>query len=434
MKGELCERDVEALTVHHCYILTFLTTTIKLTKETSLMNNDHLEQAKNRKQVFDKFLQIEQKVGANADKLAFLDRGIEQSKYKNSIPNYSQSLTRKPLQYTSYPVLGNIPYIDEQGLDFLHPQIEEACISLGKFEAGELKTIWMGRNPLKTAQFWSSTKIIPVVNTLSKIDQLFPQGDIKNLDLKDAKNITVKFPLDLAIQDIVSYQENLATSNSLAALFKRFETRSNLEAWFQKVTGNSTLKFQGDYGEQPTIQNPIIFDRTTQNTLIKAVTDTPKGDNLVSAYDLTRLISLIGWHAYLPAECQLPNLQQKTLNSLILAMGQDTARYVDVALETLGIQEVITAPVILSKMGYGNSETRQTVEACYMAFVQFIDPLALGNGKSAQFRTLALTLRGVIPVANFNDCTPEALQLDARMAAEVTEIMRRVITEELDAL
>ncbi|CAD5959129.1 hypothetical protein PCC9214_03067 [Planktothrix tepida] len=398
------------------------------------MNNDHLEQAKNRKQVFDKFLQIEQKVGANADKLAFLDRGIEQSKYKNSIPNYSQSLTRKPLQYTSYPVLGNIPYIDEQGLDFLHPQIEEACISLGKFEAGELKTIWMGRNPLKTAQFWSSTKIIPVVNTLSKIDQLFPQGDIKNLDLKDAKNITVKFPLDLAIQDIVSYQENLATSNSLAALFKRFETRSNLEAWFQKVTGNSTLKFQGDYGEQPTIQNPIIFDRTTQNTLIKAVTDTPKGDNLVSAYDLTRLISLIGWHAYLPAECQLPNLQQKTLNSLILAMGQDTARYVDVALETLGIQEVITAPVILSKMGYGNSETRQTVEACYMAFVQFIDPLALGNGKSAQFRTLALTLRGVIPVANFNDCTPEALQLDARMAAEVTEIMRRVITEELDAL
>ncbi|WP_254173904.1 hypothetical protein [Planktothrix pseudagardhii] len=396
MKGELCERDVEALTVHHGYILRVLTTTLKLTKETSLMNNDHLEQANNRKQVFDNFLQIEQKVGANADKLAFLDRGIEQSKYKNSIPNYPQSLTRKPLQYTSYPVLGKIPYIDEQGLDFLHPQIEEACISLGKFEAGELKTIWMGRNPLKTVQFWSSTKIIPVVNTLSKIDQLFPQGDIKKLDVKDAKNITVKFPLDLAIQDIVSYQENLATSNSLAALFKRFETRSNLEAWFQKLTGNSTLKFQGDYGEQPAIQNPIIFDRVTQNTLIKAVTDSPKGDNFVSAYDLTRLISLIGWHAYLPAECQLPNLQQKTLNSLILAMGQDTARYVDVALETLGIQEAITAPVILSKMGYGNSETRQTVEACYMAFVQFIDPLALGNGKSAQFRTLALTLRGVI--------------------------------------
>ncbi|MBD2484688.1 hypothetical protein [Planktothrix sp. FACHB-1365] len=398
------------------------------------MNNYHLEEAKNRKQVFDKFLQIEKKIGANADKLAFLDRGIEQSKYKNSIPNYPQTLKRKPLQYTSYPVFGKIPYIDEQGLDFLHPQIEEACISLGKFEAGELKTIWLGRNPLKTAQFWSSTKMIPVVNTLSKIDQLFPQGDIKNLELKDPKNTTVKYPLDLAIQDIVSYQEKVATSNSLAALFKRFETRSNLEAWFQKVTGNSTLKFQGDYGEPPAIQNPIIFDRTTQNTLIKAVTDTPKGDNFVSAYDLTRLISLIGWHAYLPGECQLPNLQQKTLNHLILAMGQDPARYVDVALETLGIQEVITAPVILSKMGYGSSETRQTVEACYMAFVQFIDPLPKEGGKSAEFRTLALTLRGVIPVANFNDCTPEALQLDARMAAEVTEIMRRVITEELDAL
>ncbi len=396
------------------------------------MNNYRLEQAKNRKQVFDNFLQIEHKVGANSDKLAFLDRGIEQSPYQDTIPDYPEYLTRKPLQYSSYPSLGKIPYIDEQGLDFLHPQIEEACISLGKFEAGELKTIWLGRNPLKTTQFWSTTKIIPVLHTLSKIDQLFPQGDIKNLDLKDPENATVKFPLDLAIKDIVNYQENLASSNALATLFKRFETRSNLEIWFQKLTGNSTLQFQGDYGEISAIQNPIIFNRETRNIIIKAVSDSPKGDNLVSAYDLTRLISLIGWHAYLPSGCQLPNLQQKTLNSLILALGQDTARYVDVALETLGIEQVITAPVILSKMGYGDSEIRQTVEACYMAFVQFIDPLPKANGKSAQFRTLALTLRGVIPVKNMGDTTQEALELDARMAAEVTEIIRRVVADELD--
>lgn len=398
------------------------------------MNNNPLEQAKNRQQIFDNFIQIEQKIGANADKLAFLDRGIHQSQYQKNISDYPRFLTRKPLQYSSYPSFGKIPYIDEEGLNFLHPQIQEACVCLGKFEAGELKTIWLGRNSLKTAQFWSSTKIIPVLNTLTQIDQQFPQSHINNLEIKDPKNTTIKFPLDLAIQDIVTYEEQLATSNALAALFKRFETRANLEKWVQKITGNLNLKFQGDYGEVPAIQNPIIVNRETQTILLKAASDSPKGENLVSAYDLTRLISLIGWHAYLPSESQLPNLQQKTLNSLIVAMGQDTARYMDVALETLGIEQLITTPVILSKMGFGDSETRQTVEACYMAFVQFIDPLPKAKGKSAEFRTLALTLRAVIPVANLKDYSPEALQLDARMVAEVTEIIRRVVAEELDQL
>ncbi len=37
-------------------------------------------------------------------------------------------------------------------------------------------------------------------------------------------------------------------------------------------------------------------------------------------------------------------------------------------------------------------------------------------------------------MANLKDYSPEALQLDARMAAEVTEIIRRVVAEELDQL
>ncbi|WP_052369569.1 hypothetical protein [Planktothrix agardhii] len=50
---------------------------------------------------------------------------------------------------------------------------------------------------------------------------------------------------------------------------------------------------------------------------------------------------------------------------MIKALGEDPARYVDVALKTLGIEQVITSPVILSKMGYGDSTVRQTVELCY---------------------------------------------------------------------
>ncbi|BBD56829.1 hypothetical protein [Planktothrix agardhii] len=119
---------------------------------------------------------------------------------------------------------------------------------------------------------------------------------------------------------------------------------------------------------------------------------------------------------------------------MIKALGEDPARYVDVALKTLGIEQVITSPVILSKMGYGDSTVRQTVELCYVAFVQFIDPLPNANQKPAEFRTLAITLRGVIPINNKEDFTQQALELDARMAAEVTEIFRRVVVESLDKL
>lgn len=398
------------------------------------MSSYSLEQAKNRKQVFDNFLKNEYEVGANLDKFAFLDKGFEQSPYQNNLQNYPQYLSRKPLQYSPYPPLGKIPYIDQESLAFLHPQIEEACISLGKFEAGELNTIWLGRNPLKTTQFWSTTKIIPVLNTLIQIDQKLPKCDINNLKLQNSENRTANFSLKTAIEDVINYKNKVGSSNALAALFKRFETRSNLEKWLQKITGNSTSTFQGDYGESPVFTNPEIVDSESKTTILKAVLDTPKGDNFVSAYDLTRLISLIGWHNYLPPQSQLPNLPEKNLNYWVKALGQDPARYVDVALKTLGLEQMITSPVILSKMGYGDSVLRQTVEICYVAFVQFIDSLPNTNQKPAEFRTLALALRGVIPINNQGDFTQQALELDARMAAEVTEILRRVVVESLDKL
>ncbi|WRH65054.1 MAG: hypothetical protein RSE13_13910 [Planktothrix sp. GU0601_MAG3] len=326
------------------------------------MSSYSLEQAKNRKKVFDDFRKIEHEIGANLDKFAFLDQGFEQSPYQNHIQNYPQYLSRKPLQYSPYPALGKMPYIDQESLAFLHPQIEEACISLGKFEAGELKTIWLGRNPLKTTQFWSTTKIIPVLNTLTQIDQKFPKYDVNNLKLQNSENRTANFSLKTAIEDVISYKHKVSSSNALAALFKRFETRPNLEKWLQKITGNSTLNFQGDYGESPVFLSPEIVDPDTKTTILKAVLDTPKGDNFVSAYDLTRIISLIGWHNYLPGQAQLPNLPEKNFNCLVNALGQDPARYVDVAFKTLGIEQAITSPVILSKMGYGDSTVRQTVE------------------------------------------------------------------------
>lgn len=396
------------------------------------MDQNRLEQAKNRAQVFESFLQMEIDHQANIENLAFLDRGIENSPYLDEVANYWDYLQKKPLQYKPYPKLGEIPPIQTEPLNFLHPQITEACISLGKFVDGELKTLWLGKNALNIAQFWSSTKIIPILNVLSKLAEQSKNFNSKNLVIQDSENSSVKFPLNLLFEEVVSYQEKTASSNALSALFKRFESRSNLEKWFQFLTGNQNLKFQGDYGEEPFIKHPEIFDQQTQNVILKAAEETPKGDNLVSAYDLTRIISLIGWYAHLPTESQLPGVTIDSLKDLIQAMAKDPARYTDVALEKLGIAKVIKTPVILSKMGHGDSEIRQTLETVYTAFVQFLMPSLKTQGKTSQIRTLAMTLRGVIPIKNMDNFTEESLELDARIAAEVTEILRRVVTDELD--
>jgi hypothetical protein len=107
---------------------------------------------------------------------------------------------------------------------------------------------------------------------------------------------------------------------------------------------------------------------------------------------------------------------------MVRAMGTDTARYTDIAFKMLGLESVISSPVIISKLGNGYSDTRKRNEIAYVAFVQFVDERPKAKGKPAKVRTLSMAIR-----AASNDM----VKLDARMAAEVTEIIRRVVTEEL---
>jgi hypothetical protein len=141
---------------------------------------------------------------------------------------------------------------------------------------------------------------------------------------------------------------------------------------------------------------------------------------------------MIGWHYHLESDAQFPHVNWKSLQPIIKGLGKDTARFVDVALEMLGLENQIRFPVILSKLGHGPSSLRQTIETTYMALVQFVDPLPKSTGNSAKLRSVAMTLRGVIPIQDLENFDDESIRLDARMAAEVTEILRRVITEELD--
>lgn len=398
------------------------------------MNKTLLEQAKNRAAVFDKFLQIELEQEANASRLAFLDRGIENSPYQAEISNYPIYLEQKPMIFRPYPHLGKIPKINTTSLDFLDPEIQQACICVGQFFDDHLETLWMGKNPLEKVQFWSTTKIIAALNILSQVNSKFPDTKVENWVFRDPETENSDFSLINAIADVVSYRKNIGSSNALSAMLKRFESRSGLEQWLIKITGNQNLEFQGDYGEDAFIQNPQLIDIIAEQILLSAVEEMPRGQNLLSAYDLTRIISMVGWHYHLNPEARLPNVTWETLKYLIPALGQDTARFVDVALDTLGLTDRIYAPVILSKLGHGPSQLRNTIETTYVAFVQFIDRLPSQGGHPSRLQTVAMTLRGAIPITDFEDYNQESIRLDARIATEVTEILRRLVSEEFTAI
>jgi hypothetical protein len=402
---------------------------------------DKLELGKNREQIFQEFLVLANSPDATADNPALLYKGVQNSPYELDINNYPIRLKylQNPaeLLFRPYPKVGELPQISPQGLEFIHPDIQEACICVGRLSDGKIKAHWMGRNALNKNQFWSGTKIIPLLNIVSQLNTKFPDVDIDNCAIGDSENPQKTVSFFNAANDIVSYQNKIASSNALAAMCKRFETWEGLELWVKKITGNQDLVFRGRYGELPYINQPRLYDLKTGNVLLKAAPETTIGDNLVTAYDLVRFISMLGWHHHLSPKSRLPGAQWNSLEALVRAMGSDACRYIDQAILALGLEKVVTSPTIISKLGDGFSDSRQSTEIVYVALVQFLDERPKAHNHPPVLRTISMTLRGV---KSFQETDPDkidsakkrdAIELDARMAAEVTEIMRRVITEEL---
>ncbi len=386
-------------------------------------------QSANQESVFQKLLTTARKTRLSGDDVAaFLHRDIKKSTYITQIKEYSNRLAAKyenqsiNSTYNNYPQRGTIPSIENQSLNFLDSVITEACVCLGKFDSGEMKTRWLGKNALTKNQFWSGTKIIPILNVACEAN-----SKVANLELESCYINDKKYNFIDIVLDIVSYQNKIASSNSAAAMLKRFQTPFGLENWLKSITGNQQLEFRSGYGETPFISQPSLFDRLTGKQILNAATTNLEIDkNYLSAYDLTRLMSMLGWHLHIDKSARLPSAQWHSLKDIIYAMGYDKARYVEVALETLGLEKTISAPVIISKLGYGYSNSRNTFEITYTAFVQFIDERFKSTNQFGKLRTLAMTLRGVKNPGN--DTWRE---VDARMAAGVTEIIRRVVTEEI---
>jgi S-layer homology domain len=404
-----------------------------------------LEQTKNRQKVFDEFLQ--QESGFNADKMAFLDRGIQNSPYKAELPQYPDRLREVPdgievvslgeiitltgsaktVTFTPYPTLGKLPVIDSTGLDFLHSDIKSACVCVGSFVDGKLRSHWLGKNATTNMELWSGTKIIPLLNVLSRTNDQFPAVDADNCVVRSRGSSGGHKFYDLAV-DLVNYKNAIASSNSIAAMFKQFDLPANLETWVKKITGNTSLQFRGRYGEAPFLQTPELWDGKTQQRVLTSPSPGSEGGNTVSAYDLTRLISMLGWHFHIPLEARLPGGQWDSLECLVRAMGNDTARYLDVAIDRLGLAGVVRSTVVISKLGFGRSSVRDRTELIYTALLQLVDKRPRSVNQPAVLRTVAMTL---VSAKDLNDANREAIGLDARMAAEVTEILRRVMTQEL---
>lgn len=428
-----------------------------------------LAQAKNRTQVFQEFLR--QQAGHNAAKLAFLDKGIHQSILEPHLKQYplylersvhqiarsSQPTTspskapslltqgklmaftnREPKQQpklkpdfaaslTRYPQRGTLPTIDTAALDFLHEDIPYACICVGDVVDGQLQVRWLGRNPLNNVELWSATKIIPLLELVDKMNSRTADADIDN-QLIRARGSKRGFSIYELAVDMINYKSSIGSSNSLAAMFKQFEAPQRLEAWLKGITGNQKLVFRGRYGEGAFINTPEVWDKRLKQVVLTATPAGQRGPNSISTYDLTRIITMLGWHPHLPPQSQLPGAQWKSLESVIRAMGSDSARYVDVALERLGLEQTMASPVVISKLGFGRSGQRNRTELVYSALVQFIDYHNCDQPGGLRLRTIGMTLLGAKKLGNGDR---EATELDARMAAEVTEILRRLVTDSL---
>ena len=393
--------------------------------------------AQDKRSLFQQFLPQED--GFDAEKLAFLDRTIAQSPYRNDIKSAAIRLQLSgqldsaiPVglkDERDYPARGSQPKIDESGLDFLSSEIRSACVCISSASGDQLKARWLGRRALENRQMWSSTKFIPLLNLVDRVNGLAPTTDIDQCRIRRA-GASGGFPFNALATGIMSYDNRIATSNSLAAMFKHFNTPVGLEKWTQQLTGNQKLSFQGRYGEVPFIQYPELWDSKSKRVLLKSPMQDHQGQNLVSTYDLTRLITMASWHWRLSPQAVIPNLQTHSLESVLRAMGVDTARYVDVALETLGLTDWVKSSVILSKSGFGRSDLRDRTELTYCALVQFSLPRTDATDFSAshQHYSFGLTL---IAAQRTGDANQEARFVDALMATEVTEIIRRIVKGEL---
>lgn len=377
---------------------------------------------------------------ASDDHLPLLDRGLAGSPFEASVPAYARHLEQVPQGLVPYPApspgFGRYPRRGQApailsgqeglgGLEFLSEEVAQACVAIGSFGANQpLRVRWYGRQAEGVnVQFWSATKIAAALHVLCQANRRSPMTPIG--DCRIGSKVLGDSPgedFGDLFRQMVSYEMDAQSpghSNALGALFKTLVNpgEENVQQWLRQLTANPSLVLMGRYGTPSCIQNGVLFGPPG---VLVGYREPPRTRNLVSAADLVRLLTLVGWHRQLGPDQRLAGAHWTSLRTVVEGLGHDSARYIDAALENLGLVDAVASPVILSKLGYGAETADPEIDALtYAAFAQFSDQR---SGQPRQ-RSFALALR--IPTA------PGAgVRHDARMAAEVTEIVRRAFAEE----
>lgn len=389
---------------------------------------------------------------ASDDHLPLLDRGLAGSPFAAAVPAYARQLEQLPPDLVPYPAAspgfgpyprrGQAPAILSGqaglgGLEFLSEEVAQACVAVGSFGADQpLRVRWYGRQAQNcNVQFWSATKIAAALHVLCQANRRSPMtpigacrigpgdgGGSAGLPQSRASGLDFGESFGDLFREMVSYEKDAQSpghSNAVGALFKTLVNpgEENVQEWLRKLAGNPSLVLMGRYGTPSSIENGALVGPPG---VLVGYRQPPRTRNLVSAADLVRLLTLVGWHRQLGPDQRLAGAQWTSLRTVVEGLGHDSARYIDAALDHLGLVDAVTSPVIISKLGYGAETANPEIDALtYAAFAQFSDQR---SGQPRQ-RSFALALR--IPTA------PGAgVRHDARMAGEVTEIVRRVFAEE----
>ncbi len=332
--------------------------------------------------LFGQFLLEEPEIqDPETEKLAFLDRGYLTSAWAKEIDLFPNRLVTH--QFNNYLSKGVLPDIDLNFLSFLHEDITEACLCLIDQQKN---SYWFGRRPIEPVEMWSATKFLAVYYLLSIIDSR--ESDV--WQIKDEDNNLYSFPY--LVDLIFTYARPDLSSNSLALMFKSFYPPLAIERWLHDLTGDNHIIFRGGYGEPSFIAKPVL--QQNNQTLLEGFY-LHQGQNLLSAYSLTRSLTQLAWF----------DVFTERYNVIIKAMAKDCARYLDVALaKRLSVH--LSEPVILSKMGFGRSKIRNRSELVYTALL------------SCTELSFCFTFKAAL---NLENPAQEARYLDARMVTEVTK-------------
>jgi hypothetical protein len=379
---------------------------------------------RSRDEAYQRFLAQSRREGANGDHLSFLDRGISSSPYRGSVGQVQALFAKRPdgVALQSGAAAGATPFPNRgqraqgtQSLPFLGSSTKQASVAVLTENNGAISSRWYGRDQDTNAPFWSASKSANALALISAVNTKNPNLKVGDLRVREAGQPGTAISLRSLFQDIASYDAGVPRSNAGAGLLGRLVGNAGRSAFVEANTGHA-VGLNGNYGAGTIFNQPELVNANGEVVYRAPTNPGTPARNRISAADLTRLHAQAAMHARLSPEQRISGAQSHSLEPWLTAMAEDTARYADVAIEALGLKNVLKDVAISSKLGFGFEEG--VYELAYSGVLQFAD----SRSTPPTQRAMSFTLRGE---------NSDPVALDSSIAADMTELIRRLASGEL---